>query len=148
MVLDHPLLQDLKGRVSKRSQVYKIYNLVLTDVTMSRTLPLSHHNAAEWEMRECLLQKVWLFVCCVLMEYFSDYFFQDQQLLRMNNEISRMVCYEGECRKKDELISTLKEELALYQKNLREKDYKLVTTGINYQIINNMKKLECKDVIC
>lgn len=45
----------------------------------------------------------------------------------MNSEISRMAFYEAECKKKDELIGTLKEELALYQKNLREKDYKLVS---------------------
>ena len=51
---------------------------------------------------------------------------QDQQLLRMNNEMSRMAFCEAECRKKDELIAALKEELALYQKTLREKDYKSV----------------------
>ena len=45
----------------------------------------------------------------------------------MNSEISRMAFYEAECKKKDELIGALKEELALYQKNLREKDYKLVS---------------------
>ena len=44
----------------------------------------------------------------------------------MNNEMSRMAFCEAECRKKDELIAALKEELALYQKTLREKDYKLV----------------------
>ena len=44
----------------------------------------------------------------------------------MNSEISRMAFYEAECKKKDELIGALKEELAVYQKNLREKDYKLV----------------------
>lgn len=37
-----------------------------------------------------------------------------------------MAFYEAECKKKDELIGALKGELALYQKNLREKDYKLV----------------------
>ena len=45
----------------------------------------------------------------------------------MNSEINRMAFYEAECKKKDELISALKEELALYQKNLREKDYKLAS---------------------
>ena len=44
----------------------------------------------------------------------------------MNNEMSRMAFCEAECRKKDELIAALKEELALYQKTLREKDYKSV----------------------
>lgn len=77
------------------------------DMIMSRTLPLSHYNAAEWEMRECLLQK-------------------DQHLLRMSNEMNRMAFYEAECKKKDELIGVLKEELALYQKHLRDKDYKYV----------------------
>jgi len=44
----------------------------------------------------------------------------------MNSEISRMAFYEAECKKKNDLIGALKEELALYQKNSREKDYKLV----------------------
>ena len=54
-------------------------------------------------------------------------FLQDQHLLRMSNEMNRMAFYEAECKKKDELIGVLKEELALYQKHLRDKDYKLVT---------------------
>ena len=49
----------------------------------------------------------------------------------MNSEISRMAFYESECKKKDGLIGALKEELALYQKNLREKDYKLVLSRVN-----------------
>lgn len=37
-----------------------------------------------------------------------------------------MAFYEAECKKKNDLIGALKEELALYQKNSREKDYKLI----------------------
>ena len=44
----------------------------------------------------------------------------------MNNEINRMAYYESECKRKDELISALREELGLYQRSSREKDYKLV----------------------
>ena len=40
-----------------------------------------------------------------------------------------MAYYETECKRKDELISALKEELSLYQRSSREKDYKLVVTG-------------------
>lgn len=44
----------------------------------------------------------------------------------MNNEVHRLAYFEAECKRKDELISALKEELGLYQKSSREKDYKLV----------------------
>ena len=57
VVLGHPLLQGLKGKVSITNQVYKLmFNYFIVS---SHTLPLSHYNAAEWEMRECLLQKVY-----------------------------------------------------------------------------------------
>ena len=59
VVLDHPLLQGLKGKVSVTNQMHKLMFNYFVDLVSSHTLPLSHYNAAEWEMRECLLQKVY-----------------------------------------------------------------------------------------
>ncbi|XP_065911075.1 forkhead-associated domain-containing protein 1-like isoform X2 [Dysidea avara] len=90
-------------------------------MTTSRTLPLTHYDKMEWEMREYLLQK-------------------DQQLLKMNNEINRMAYYESECKRKDELISALREELGLYQRSSREKDYKYVE-------LEEMLSLKDKEIV-
>ena len=50
-------------------------------------------------------------ILCHSLFFFCIYFLQEERLLRMGNELSRLASYEAECHRKDGVIAALRDEV-------------------------------------